>query len=167
MLEEAVWNKVASFILEPGHLRREIQRHRAQVAEDAGRLGKRLEATELAIADVDRKMSILLDEVLTGGFSRSVIDAKRREFDEQRTNLGAEAELIREELQVSTISVEQEAELERFAEEVKGYLGVLTFDMKRRVLELMKLRVDVISRTQVKLTGIISSEGLFVEILSA
>ena len=52
------------------------------------------------------------------------------------------------------------------AKQVAGAMGELPFETKRRVLELIQLRVDVISRTQVKLSGVIS-DGLIVDISSA
>jgi hypothetical protein len=65
-----------------------------------------------------------------------------------------------------TITPDQEAELVGFARQMKGRLNDLTFEHKRRILELIHLRVDVISRTKVKLTGVISSEGLIVDLES-
>jgi hypothetical protein len=96
-----------------------------------------------------------------------VIDQKKQQILKTHKDLEAEATRIVEELKETTITADQEEELMRFAEQMRGTLADLTFENKRRILELVRLRVDVISRTQVKLSGIISSEGLFVDLSSA
>jgi site-specific DNA recombinase len=164
ILEDAVWEKVAAFFLEPENLIAEIERQRAKAKEETERKVNRLEAIDQAIADVDRKMGILLDEVLTSGFSQSIIDQKKNQLIEQRANLVAKANRMKEELKATTITLEQESEIVNFARQMQEALNDLTFEKKRRILELIQLRVDVISRTRVKLTGVISSEGLFVDL---
>ena len=63
-----------------------------------------------------------------------------------------------------TITPDQEAELIGFARQMKDRLNDLTFEHKRRILELIHLRVDVVHRTRVKLTGVISSAGLIADL---
>ena len=164
VLEPAVWEKVTSFILDPENLRDEIERMRAGIEGESSRRVHRLEAINMVSADLDRKMSILLDEVLAGGFSQAVIKQKQADLLAQRTSLEAEAQQIRQELEAMTITPDQEAELIGFARQMKDRLNDLTFEHKRRILELIHLRVDVLHRTRVKLTGVISSEGLIVDL---
>lgn len=166
-LDNAVWDEIVSFVLEPEHLKRAIERHRREVLEDTERLSKRLDAIEGTVSELDRKMAVLLDEVLAGSFSRTVINAKTKQLDEQRASLVAEAERIREAMVSTVITPDQEKALLQFADQVKESIGELDFDKKRRVLEILRIRVDVITRTRIKLTGIISIEGLFVDIAPA
>lgn len=166
-LEEAVWSKVASFLLDPENLRLEIERHRANSKDEEIRTVQRLEAIDEAIAAVDRRMAVLLEEILSGGFSRAVVDEKKKQLADQRASLVADAERLHDQLRVAMITPDQEAEIDQFADELKDSFQEVTFEGKRRVLELMKLRIDVISRSRVRLTGVISSDGLFVDIASA
>jgi len=167
VLEEAVWDKVYEFIVHPENLIEEIEARRAEAEEDVDRRTRRLEAIADAIADVDRQMALLLDEALTSGFTQSILDQKKRQLVQKRTELEAEQGRIVDELNGLTITPEQEAELIRFAEEMSESLIDLSFENKRRVLKLIRLRVNVISRTQVKISGVISSEGLLVDLSSA
>jgi site-specific DNA recombinase len=167
ILEDAVWAKVYELILEPDNLLMEIEHQRAQANEDVERKTKRLEAIESAISEVDRQMVILLDQVLMSGFSQAILDQKKRQLVQKRDELEGEAARTLEELNGLMITPDQEAELIRFAQEMRETLGELTFENKRRVLELVRLRVDVISRTQVEISGVISPEGLVVDLSSA
>lgn len=167
ILEDAVWEKVYRFILEPGNLLEEIERQRTEASEDVERKTKRLEAVESAISEVDRQIGILLDQVLTSGFSQAILDQKKYQLLQKRSDLEARAAQIAGELQLLAITPDEEAELIQFAEEMRGSLGDLSFENKRRILKLIRLRVDVISRAQVKISGVISSEGLFVDLSSA
>jgi site-specific DNA recombinase len=167
ILEDAVWKKVHEFILEPDNLVAEVEQQRTHATESVERKTKRLEAIESAISEVDRQLGILLDQVLTSGFSQAILDQKQHQLLQKRSDLEATAVQVTAELSEVTITPDQEAELIRFVQEMRGTLGDLSFKNKRRILELIRLRVDVISRTQVRISGIISSEGLFVDLSSA
>lgn len=167
ILEHGVWNKITELILQPGHLARAIERHRSHVQADMDRLQQRLAAIDAAIADLDRKTTILLDEILTGTFSRAVINAKKKQLDEQRHDLTAEAERIRDTMTTTSVTPDQEAALMEFVQQIGEALDDLNFERKRRVLEILRTRVDVISRTQVRLSGVLSAEGLTVELTPA
>jgi site-specific DNA recombinase len=167
ILERAVWEKVHKFILDPESLIKEIKLQRAQAEEEVERKNKRLEAIDSAIAEVDRKMGMLLDEVLADRFSQSIIDQKTQQLTDQRTRLEIEATQVQEELKAVTITEDHEKELLAFAARMRETLTDLTFEEKRRVLELVRLRVDVLSRTQVRISGVIDPQGSIVELSSA
>jgi hypothetical protein len=59
---------------------------------------------------------------------------------------------------------EREDELMAFLRKVAATLENPTYDTKRRVLEMLEVRVDVISREKVKVSGVISPDGLIVDI---
>ena len=166
VLENAVWNTVASFFLNPENLRDEIARRRAEASGQMERKSQRLDEVEIAIAEVNRKMAVLLEQVLSGGFAQSVIDQKKSGLAVERANLVDEAERIKAELVVSAITPEQELKVEEFAMRVGEALGEQTHEEKRRILELIDARVDLLSPTEVKLSGMIS-DGLIVELSPA
>jgi hypothetical protein len=62
--------------------------------------------------------------------------------------------------------LDQEGERGGFAGQVEDKLTDLTFEHKRRILELIRPRVDVLGQTKVKLAGAISSEGLSLDLES-
>lgn len=166
VLETAVWERICALLLDPENLRSEIERRRAESEAEAVRKKERLVAIDAAIAEVDRKMSVLLNQVLMDGFVQSLIDGRKQALAEERAGLESERARIQEELQATTITSEQEMEIIELACTVGRILDGLEFKDKRRVLELLELRVNVITRTQIELSGVIG-EGLVVNLSSA
>ena len=163
VLEQAVWDTVKDQLLDPDTLREEIQRQRDESAVENERKIKRLDAIQSAIAEADRKLGMLLDAYLNGGFAKTVIDQRKNELMTQRDDLEKEAQRVRDELKSAIITEDEENELLEFAEEIRVRLENPTFEQKRRVLELLDLRIDVICRDKVKLSGIIG-DGLIVNL---
>jgi len=163
VLEQAVWDTVKDQLLDPDTLREEIQRQRDESAVENERKIKRLDAIQSAIAEADRKLGMLLDAYLNGGFAKTVNDQRKNELRTQRDDLEKEAQRVRDELKSAIITEDEESELLEFAEELRVRLENPTFEQKRRVLELLDLRIDVICRDKVKLSGIIG-DGLIVNL---
>jgi site-specific DNA recombinase len=163
VLEQAVWDTVKDQLLDRSTLKEEIQRQRNESSTENERKIKRADAIEAAIAEVDKKLGMLLDAYLNGGFAKAVIDQRKNELMIQRDDLEKEAQRIQDELKSAIITEDEESELLAFAEEIRGRLENPTFEQKRRVLELLDLRIDVICRDQVKLSGIIG-DGLIVNL---
>lgn len=163
VLEKAVWDSVKDQLLDRNTLKEEIQRQRDEAAIENERKVKRHKAIEAAIAEVDRKLGMLLDELLTGGFAKAVINQRKNELMTQRDDLEKEAQRVQDELKSAIITVDEENELLEFAEQLQIRLHNPSFEQKRRVLELLDLRVDVICRDKVKLSGVIG-DGLIVNL---
>ena len=67
-------------------------------------------------------------------------------------------------LEAGTISPEREQALREFAWMVATTLEDPAFETKRRVMEMLEVRVDVIDREKVKVSGVISPDGSIVNI---
>lgn len=165
-IETAVWESVKSFLLDPKNLRAELSRRKADAEIENHYKLSRLQATEAAIAEVDRKMNMLLDQILTEGFARTVVDQRKNQLLTDRKALESEAEKTRGVLEEVIILPEQEEKIITFAEAVSRGLDVATFEKKRRLFELINLRVDVVSQKQVTVNCRISI-GASVAISSA
>ncbi len=156
-LEKAVWDAVSAFLRNQSNLRDEIARRRAEAASVYEQKEKRLQAIEAAIAEIDRKMGILLDQMLTDGFAKNVIDQRKSELITHKNELAVEAEQVKAEMKSATITPEHEQEILALAETVSRGLKNLTPEEQRHLLELLNLRVDVQSQIKVIVSGIISS----------
>ncbi|MBN1584070.1 MAG: recombinase family protein, partial [Anaerolineae bacterium] len=167
VLENGVWEKLVLFFLEPENLRNEIERKRAEAEKEIARKAKRLDAIAQVIADIDRKLSILLDEILTGEFSQAVINQKKKALVAERNSLLVETQSTKRELEAMAVTPEAEQELLSFAKQMAKAVICVKFQDKRRICELLQLRVDVIHREKVKLTGMLPAEGLIVDLSSA
>ena len=136
--------------------------------KESGRKVKRLNAIEATIQGIDRKLGILLDELLNGSFTRAVINQRRGDLESQRNDLLGEAARIQDELQTAMMTPDEEEELLAFADQVSArLLHNPSFEQKRRILEIIDLRVDVFNRDKVKISGCITPDGLIVNISSA
>ncbi len=168
VLENLVWDKVASLLLDRDALKSEVQRQREEAMKDSGRKVKRLSAIEATVQGIDRKLGILLDELLNGSFTRAVINQRRSTLEEQRDDLLGEVTRIQNELQTAMITPEEEKELLEFADQVGARLLINpTYEQKRRILEIIDLRVEILSRDKVKLSGCITPDVLIVNISSS
>jgi hypothetical protein len=92
-----------------------------------------------------------------------VINQRKNELIAQRDDLENEALRIQDELNTAVISPEEESKLLEFADQIRARLVDPTFDQKRRVLESIDLRIDVLSRDRIKLCGAIT-DGLIVDL---
>jgi len=162
-LEQAIWDTVKDQLLDRNTLKEEIQRQREEASVENDRKLIRVEAIDAAISEVDRKLGMLLDAYLNGGFAKTVINQRKNELMAQRDDLEKEALRIQDELKSAIITTDEEKELLEFADELKIRLDNPTFEQKRRVLELLDLRIDVICREKVKLSGVIG-DGLIVNL---
>jgi len=155
LLEPSVWQRVVDFLLEPEILLVEIERERSERASESEQRGQRLQASFTAIAGIDRKLAALLDQALEG-FPADIIAAKRRQLTEQRDELESERRRLQAEQIEGTITPETEAMLHELAEVVRESVPCMTFAEKRRLLEILRVRVDVLEPGRVRISGIIS-----------
>ncbi len=166
ILEQAVWETVTDLLLHQDALKEEIARQREEASKETERKLKRVQAIDGVIAEIDRKLGVLLDELLTGSFSKAVINQRKSELMAQREDLVGESQRLQTEIKAGTITVEEEVELLEFAEEIRARLEAPTIEQKRRILELIDLRIEVLSREKIKLSGAIT-DVLFVNLSSA
>jgi site-specific DNA recombinase len=166
ILEQAVWKTVTDLLLDQNALKEEIGRQRQEASSEAERKQKRIQETDNIIIEIDRKQGVLLDELLSGSFSKAIINKRKSELMAKRDDLVNEATRLQNEIKSGTITVDEEVELIEFAKDIKARLESPTFEQKRRVLELINLRIDVLTRETVKLSGSIM-DVLFVNLLSA
>jgi chorismate mutase len=165
-LENAVWESVNEFFLDTQNLKDEIARRKAESQSVAQRKTNQLQAIEAAISEIDRKMGLLLDQMLTNGFAQDILDQRKNELTTQRAQFLVEAGRIKTELKTTTITPEQEEEMLTLSETVRTGLAAATFEEKRHLLDLIRLRVDVIDQKQLRVSGLISA-GAIVDISSA
>jgi len=155
-LERVVWEAVTQLLLDPENLRAEMVRRREQAQELHRAHLEQLDKLESQIQDIDRKMGILLDYLLNGTFPESVIEERKRDLLARQRQLEAEAKRIKSDMEMHTLTPKQEEEILAFAKRVSEGLTNASFEEKRRILELIDLRVDVIDDQTVKLSGIVA-----------
>ena len=165
LLENVVWEKISNLFLEPETLMQGLAEQREASHELVERKNRRIEAIDRAMRDTDRKLSVLLDQVLTGEFAQAVIDEKRKALMNQRAELESEMYRLSFELEKTVITSGAEEELIAFANRVSGSIINADLETKRRILELVQTRVNVLGPKKIEINCLIQS-GQIVDILS-
>jgi len=154
-LEGAIWDKVSSALLNPENLRLELAQRRAEIDAKVEDKQSEVEAIQKELNEVERKLGLLLDEILTHDFPQSMVQKRKEVLLARRQQLLAETERIHRESHSSQPSRADEDGLVQFAERIQASLQDVDFETKRRVLELLQVRVDVISQKEVKLSALL------------
>jgi len=154
-LEEAIWHNVSGALLNPENLRVELAQRRTEVAAKMEDKQAEIEVAQKELAEVERKLGILLDEILTLDFPESVVQTRKDVLLARRKQLLAEIERARRESQSPLPSQADEEGLVQFAEGIQASLEHVDFETKHRVLELLQVRVDVVSQKEVKLSALL------------
>ena len=160
--EDAIWNTVSGALLNPENLRVELAQRRSEVTAKMEDKQAEIDVVQNELAEVERKLGILLDEMLTLDFPESVVQTRKDGLLARRKQLLAEIERNRREFQSPLPSLAEEEGLVQFAEWIQASLEDVDFETKRRVLELLQVRVDVASPKEVKLSALLpfSQEAL-------
>jgi len=154
-LEEAIWQAVAEKLLDPSLLRAELAQQRAAAAETRATYTQRLQAIAATQEDIQRKLGILLDQLLVQGFTSAVVEDRRQLLLHQLHELQIEETRTQAALDTTALTAAQEEALLAFAEE--AHIGVTGLDTaaKRQVLEVLQVQVEVVSQTEFRVTALI------------
>jgi site-specific DNA recombinase len=154
-LEEAVWEKVCTTLLDETYLRIEMAQRKDTVAAELIDKKRRLDAIETAIADIDRKQDMLLDQLLSGRFAVSKIEKRQAQLAAQQQELETDAVRLRSEIDRATLTPEQEETVLAYARRVREGTEGLGFSDKRRILELLSVKVEVIDQEHFRITAML------------
>ncbi len=155
-LDAAIWDKVTEYLLQPDTMIAEIRRQREMSTIESSKRERRLTAAKNEVAKVEKNLSALLDNALTGDFPKSVLESKRVELVERHREFTDEVTRLESEQQNIDITPDTEAMLLALSQDIKDALPTMTFAEKRRVLEVLRSRIDVIDKDSVRLSGIIT-----------
>ena len=158
-LEHTVWHAVTELLLNPEYLKQEIEKQRHKSEEDTRHIRDRLEAVKSAITDTKRKLRIVIDQMLdsdpTEATINEVFNEKKTALSKTLKGLEAEQTQIEQTISESTITTSEEESLMRLTDELRRDLDNISFEKKRRVLQVLQIRVQVLDRKVVKLSSIV------------
>ncbi len=157
-LEEAVWEKVTALLLDEAHLRAEMAARRSTESAGMAERRRRLNAIHGAIADVQRKIDLLLDQMLDGAFTTGEINKRKERLLGQRREMEADAERLEAEIAQAELTPEQEETVISFARRVRKGIEGLNGEERRRVLELLSVNVEVIDQENFRVTALFPLE---------
>ena len=155
VLEDLVWNAVVNLLLNPDYLKIEAEKQRQKAESGLTAIRSQLEAVESAISDTQRKIGILLDQLLDDDFPRSIVDERKKLLTHKLKQLESEKTQLQFSLSEGVITPAQEKTLILLTEKVKKGIDKITFEHKHKLLEMLRVRVDVCSKHRVRITGIL------------
>ncbi|MBV7334969.1 hypothetical protein KFU94_43370 [Chloroflexi bacterium TSY] len=166
---------MTDLLLSPNYLKQEIQKQRALSQDELETIDEQLAAIRAAIADTNRKIGILLDQMLDNEFPQAIIDERRRLLTDKLHQLQTEEERIHAQQASAIITDDQEQTLIQLATAIRQGLEHTNFEQKQQILRILRIRVDVIDKRRVKLSGYIPFQqdildlelGTFVDLSSS
>lgn len=110
-LEKVVWEQVTQALLDPDNLRRELDRQRNTVEAQAQERRQQVAQTEAELAEVDRKLRVLLDQILVQGFPEELIQGVTDALLVHREQLVQKSQRLQSEMENGHRSAAEEQSL--------------------------------------------------------
>jgi len=170
VLDEAVWQALVSHLLAPQHLRAWVERQRSERATVVVEQRRMLAAGQAALANAERQLGILLDQILAGEggaedggaeppagqpYVASVLDEERRRLLRLRQDLQNELARMQTRLDAAQELEAQEASVLRVAQQLRNGLAEIDLAAQRQVLELLQVRVRMTGKKSAEIEALI------------
>jgi site-specific DNA recombinase len=139
-VDQAVWQWISSLLLDPENLALGLQEYKAEKEKATQPLRDRLAILDDQIADHKRQLERLLDLYLGGQFPREVLIERKARLEKTLASLTRERENQEALLADNVITDEQIETIQEFASCIVQGLRQLTFEEKRRIIDLMDVR---------------------------
>jgi site-specific DNA recombinase len=157
-LDAAVMRYVGDFLRDESRMVAYIQQQQARQREESERQEARRQSVSRSLGVIDAKLGELLNKELEG-YPAAVIDQHKTQLLEQRAEHVAKLARIEHEQAAVDITDDLIQQLRELSEIVNEALPEMTPAEQRKLLEILRVRVDVIDARTVKVSGIIS-EGI-------
>jgi hypothetical protein len=156
-LELLVWEEIEKYISDPELIRSAFEHHERNSAQDRGRDDSELEALCRAEQTLKQEDNRLLDAYAGGVIELPQLQERMAITKKKRELLNAEKAKINERTaRRKSAQIDLEA-VEELCLVVQRGLRLLTFEDKRRILEVLDIRVAVCD-DRITVTGILSSD---------
>ena len=141
-VEEKVWEAVKGLLLNPATLWEGYKARENAVMEQKARLTKRLETILRLKKRAEQKLEVLTDTYLDPQvkMNRAEYIRHRRKIEKEIAAWAQEAAEVRKQLKMEVITKEQMEDIERFAAKVSKGINYLSFEEKRKILQMLEVR---------------------------
>ncbi|WP_448575370.1 recombinase family protein [Thermomicrobium sp.] len=156
-LEDVVWNAIVERLADPETIRQALESKRVEQAAAAEQVRMRLAAIDAELAKCDQRLAALLrKELETDGYPAEVIEAERARLLQLRRQLAQQRDALERELAAAAPSWSIDAEqVAAIAAMVREAGPAATPEERRRILELLSIRVTVFPDKTVRIEGIV------------
>jgi site-specific DNA recombinase len=166
-LEASVLDAIKAFLLDPEVRAAGVGAERERIAHDRQQATDQLRAVDRHLADVDRRLSSLLDDALTAGFPADIVDRRKRDLLAERERRTSEREQALARLADANVP-DLEAAITELAPVVERAFAAAEPSELRCLLDLLRVEVHVVDRQTVRLTGVVGGvDGAIVALSSA
>ena len=159
-LESMVWSKLEEYLSKPELIVSELEKQRQDVGE-LGVFETQLKDVERQLKAVDREQHQLLQWALKG-FPESQVESENRRLNQSRETLTARKAELEAQIKASRDAAISIPKLESFIERMQSRMGVLDFEGKRQVLDMLNITVWLDGET-IEITGVLPvADGVIV-----
>jgi len=140
-VDTVVWEWIGGFFLEPENLRAGLEA-RKDAKEEANRpLLEKLESVETQLAKHEQQMERLLDLYLLGDFPKEALLGRKARLESTIAKLEHQRTSLEAQLAEVSLSEEDIATIEEFAERVRDSLDTAEFATRRELIDLLNTQV--------------------------
>jgi hypothetical protein len=140
LIDDAVWLWVRALIEEPEAFADGLRGLQEETRQKNRALFDRLELIESQLAETEKQENKLLDLYLSGDFPKEVLLERKNRLAKLTADLKKEQAELSVFLQQLTYSDVEIATIEDFCTKIRERLDTVTFEGKRRILEMLDVR---------------------------
>lgn len=145
-LDTIVWDWVRSKILDPKELDQGLDDYQAKQEERKAPLREQLEVAENLITENQAQFDRLVDLYLSGEFPKDMLTERKARIQQTLSSLKQEKEKFVRQLQAGQLTAEEIQTTKHFAKIIREEVETIQeddFNIKRRIIELLDVRVTV------------------------
>jgi site-specific DNA recombinase len=151
LVDDAVWRGILEVLLDESNLRQAIAAQRAGAQNTLQPLADKLEALQGTRQDLERKLQALIDLFLDGSLPRHIAEGRKNLLKANLDALDEEERRVRGEMAAAALTTQAEESLLDVARTIRQGAAELSFEEKRRIVMLLQVKVQVLSKTQLKI----------------
>lgn len=153
VLENAVWTKLFELFTNIDNLKTQMDTQAIMYSKTVEQKEVRIKELKIGIENLDKKLGYLLDQLMNGSFIDEVIEPRRKNAMQERTDLEREIRILQNELKQPPINLEQSKIIAHSALIIGLQMADMVFERKRKLIEQLDMKISIIDKNQALLSG--------------
>jgi site-specific DNA recombinase len=150
LVDDAVWGAIVEVLHDEAKLRQAIAAQRAGAQTAVQPLADKLEALQGTRQELERKLQALIDLFLDNSLPRHIVEDRKNLLKTNLEALDEEERRLRGEMAVATLTAQAEESLLDVARAIREGAAELSFEEKRRIVMLLQVKVQALSKSRLK-----------------
>jgi site-specific DNA recombinase len=152
LVDDVVWRAVTDILLDEGNLRQAIAAQRAGAHDAVRPLTDQMAALQSTREDLERKLQALIDLFLDGSMPRHIVEGRKNLLKANLDALDEQERRLRGEMAAAALTEQAEESLAEVARAIRAGAAELSFEERRRIVMLLQVKVQALSKTQLKVS---------------